>query len=212
MQTTVVRLVLARQLTQSRRTIIRLLMLLLLLLRLLLLRKEGLLLLLKIISRGTGVGQRQVSGGSRGRCRHRRRIDSVLEETVIRFEGLAFAPEASRSAPEAALFKHELGGRIDGPVVTFARSPQALWQFYEALVEREIVTHRVLPALIGPPEEREALLEELIDFAQCQTLAGRALDGHDDQCDVGIRRFLLPPHSRCRRRRRRGSRSPAAGS
>lgn len=203
MQTAVIGLVLTGQLTQSRRTVVRLLMLLLLLLlRLLLLRKEGLLLLLKIVGRGTGVGQRQMGGGSCGRRRHRRRIDSVLEETVIRFEGLAFAPEASRPAPETALFKHELGGRIDGPVVTFARPPQAFWQFDETLVEREIVTHRVLPALIGSPEEWEALLEELVDFAQRQPLAGRALDGHDDQCDVGIRRFLLSPDSRGRRCRR----------
>ena len=54
-------------------------------------------------------------------------------------------------------------------------------------------TYRIFPSLVGPPEEREPLLQEGVDFAQRQPLRRRVLDGHHDERDVRIRRFLLPP-------------------
>ena len=55
--------------------------------------------------------------------------------------------------------KHVFLSRVNCPVVTLARSTQSLGQLEETLVEREIVTNRVLPALIGATEERELLLK-----------------------------------------------------
>ena len=53
---------------------------------------------------------------------------------------------------------------------------------------------RVLPALVGSSEERELLLEELVDLGQSELLAGDGLDGHHDEGDVAVGRLLLPPH------------------
>jgi hypothetical protein len=74
------------------------------------------------------------------------------------FESLALPPEAARPAAERTLLKHEFAGRVDGPVVALTRSPEALGQLDEALVEREVVAHGVLPALVGATEKGEARL------------------------------------------------------
>lgn len=57
------------------------------------------------------------------------------------------------------------------------------------------MAHGVLPSLIGAPEERKAVLEELVNFTERQALAGRALDGHNYKSYVGIGRFLGPADS-----------------
>lgn len=108
-------------------------------------------------------------------------------------ERLALPPEAARPPAERALLEHELTGRVDGPVVALAGPPEALGQLDEALVERQVVAHGVLPALVGAAEEGEARLQELIDLAERQALAGRALDGHDDERDVRVGRLLGSP-------------------
>ena len=63
------------------------------------------------------------------------------------------AAEAAGPAAEGPLLEHVLLGRVDGPVVAFARAAQRLGQLDEALVEGEVVPHRVLPALVGTAEK-----------------------------------------------------------
>ncbi len=63
--------------------------------------------------------------------------------------------DLSDRLPEGSLLEHVLLGRVDGPVVTLARPAQRLGQLDEALVQRQVVAHRVFPALVGAPEERE---------------------------------------------------------
>ena len=53
------------------------------------------------------------------------------------------------SLPAGPLLEHELLRGVDGPVVPLARPAQRLGQLDEALVEAEVVAHRVLPALVG---------------------------------------------------------------
>lgn len=115
---------------------------------------------------------------------------------VLRLQRLTLAPEAARSPPKTALLEHVLGGRVDGPVVALAGPAQALRQLDEALVQAEIVAHRVLPALIGPAEEREALLQKRVDLREGQPLARARLDRHHDQRDVRVGRLLLAPRAR----------------
>lgn len=122
----------------------------------------------------------------------------AVHHPVHGLQGLAFSSEASGSATKRALLEHELAAGVDGPVVAFPRPAQSLRQLDEALVEREVVPDGVLPALVGAPEEGEASLEELVDLAQRQPLGGGALDRHDDQSNVGVRRLLRPPQTGAR--------------
>ena len=57
------------------------------------------------------------------------------------------------------------------------------------------MSNGIFPALVGPSEEGELIHQELIDLAQCTTLAGGRLNRHDDERDVRIRRFLHSPRA-----------------
>ena len=83
---------------------------------------------------------------------------------VLGLQRLALATEAPGPAAKASLLEHVLRGRVDGPVVALAGSPQTLGQLDEALVQAQVVADRVLPSLIGAPEEGEVLLEEGVDL------------------------------------------------
>lgn len=85
---------------------------------------------------------------------------------VLRLQRLTLASKATWSSSKTTLLEHVFGGRVDGPVVTLARATQTLGQLDEALVQAEIVAHRVLPALIGAAEEREALLQKRVNLRE----------------------------------------------
>lgn len=59
----------------------------------------------------------------------------------------------------------------------------------EALVERQIVAHRVLPASGGAGKVREVLQDPAVDILDGKPLVRRVLDGHEDQAAEGVRRF-----------------------
>lgn len=117
----------------------------------------------------------------------------AVHHAIHGLKSLAFSSEAPGPPSEGTLLKHELAGGVNGPVVSFARSAQAFGQLDEALIEGQIVPDRVLPALVGTPEEGEAALKELVDFTEGQPLGGRALDSHNDQGYVGVGGFLRSP-------------------
>ncbi|RNA41164.1 hypothetical protein BpHYR1_002766 [Brachionus plicatilis] len=104
---------------------------------------------------------------------------------------LALSPEAARPPSERALFEHELAVGVNGPVVSLAGLAHGLGQLDEALVQAEVVAHRVLPALVLALEKREVCLQILVDFVEGHFFAGRILDGHDYERYVGERRLLV---------------------
>ena len=123
-----------------------------------------------------------------------RRAGRHVVEHTERLQRLAFPSETTRTSPEGSLLEHELGGWVDRPVVSLARTTESLRQLDEALVQRQVVSHRVLPALVRSAEEGEPLLQELVDLAQCTPLCWCRLYGHDDEGDIGVRRLLLPSY------------------
>lgn len=77
--------------------------------------------------------------------------------------------------------------RIQDPVVGFAVLSSFCGQLHEALVQREVVPYRVSPSLVlAIPIVREMFRDEIVDAVESQTLVGRALDRHRDQCNVRI--------------------------
>jgi len=63
-----------------------------------------------------------------------------------------------------------VGGGVEHPVVTLARVVVVPGYLDEALVEREVVTDRVLPALLVVSVVGEVTYDELIDPVQCEPL------------------------------------------
>ncbi|KPP73181.1 protein phosphatase 1 regulatory subunit 3A-like [Scleropages formosus] len=74
-------------------------------------------------------------------------------------------------------------GRVHPPVAALPIFAAA--QLDEAVVERQVVAHAVLPALPPGPEVREALLDVPVDGGQVETLLRGGQDYRGDQCDVG---------------------------
>lgn len=103
----------------------------------------------------------------------------TIHHPIHGLQSLAFPPKSSGSSSEGALLKHELAGRVYGPIMALSRSSQPFGQLDEALIERQVVADRVLPTLVGASEEGEPGLEELVDLAQSESFGGRALDCHD---------------------------------
>ena len=60
----------------------------------------------------------------------------------------------------------------------------------EAVVERQVVAYRVLPALAILVVVGEALHDELVDAVEGYAVVRRVLDGHRDQGDVAVGRLL----------------------
>ena len=88
---------------------------------------------------------------------------------------------------------HERGSQR--PVVSLAgRVCLVARDLHETLVEREVVTNRVLPAASVVAVEGKVVHDIVVDLVQCQLLLRRALDGHGDERDVGEWRSLMHLH------------------
>lgn len=95
--------------------------------------------------------------------------------------------EALPPPQEAAVVKHVLRGRVQGPVVAFARVAWLPWDFDKAVVEGQVVSDGVLPRRELLTVIREAVADELADAAQCKLLLRALEDGHSDEGYVGVR-------------------------
>ena len=126
----------------------------------------------------------------------RKKLNIFLRYSYLSFHGcflvLAFPAEAARPSPERSLLKHVLTGRVHRPIVTFSRPTQSLRQFDKTLIQRQIMAHRILPALVRSAEEGEILLEKLVNFVEGHFPGRCVLNGHDDERDVGEGRLLVP--------------------
>ena len=100
-----------------------------------------------------------------------------------------------RAGPPAQLArrtadKHVISGRVEHPVVTLAGVVVVARNFDEALVEAEVVSDRVLPALLVLAVVREVTDDELVNAVERQTLVRAAADRHHDHSVVAVRRLL----------------------
>lgn len=108
--------------------------------------------------------------------------DSIIRAAIPRRERLLLrvALEALLPAQVAAVLEHVARVRVQRPERALARLVRRPRHLHEAIVERERVPDRVLPALLVLPVEREQVHDELVDLAQREHLARRILYGHRD--------------------------------
>ena len=83
-----------------------------------------------------------------------------------------------------AVLEHVIAVGIERPEGALARSTLLARHFDETVVETEIVTDRVLPALFVFSIVGEAIHDELVDAVQSDFFLVGVLDRHCDQCDV----------------------------
>lgn len=76
---------------------------------------------------------------------------------------------------------------MKGPEGTFSWLVGCTRYLNKAIVERQRMSNRVLPALLVLSVERKQVHNKLIDLAQRQHFCRRILDGHRDERDVGVR-------------------------
>ena len=67
-------------------------------------------------------------------------------------------------SPVIALFEHVLALRVERPVISLALSSALSRDFDEALVERQVVTNRILPPFLVLLVKREFVDNELVDL------------------------------------------------
>lgn len=100
-----------------------------------------------------------------------------------------FLLEATTTAQEWTVVEHTSWVRIECPVAAFARFFVVARHFDEALVQTEIVSDGILPALLVISVVRIFVHDVLIDVAERNFAVGRRIDGHCNQCNVRIRWF-----------------------
>ena len=86
--------------------------------------------------------------------------------------------------PEVSLLEIVHTGGVDGPVVTLPIGCTS--SFQEEIIEREIVSDGVPPALTSVSEVGEIIKNVLVDVRQHQLLLRVAEDGHRYQPNVGV--------------------------
>ena len=104
-----------------------------------------------------------------GRCRaHGRRCGGARGgDGPVRVGSGRLPREPLSAPPEDSVSERVLAVGVDRPVVVFAPGSRGVAEdLLEALVQREVVTHRVTPAGVGAAEERELLHEVLVDLGQ----------------------------------------------
>jgi len=113
----------------------------------------------------------------------------VVIVTVMVHESVLL--EALPAAKKATVLEHVPAGRMQRPVAPLPRTVGATWELDEAVVEGEVVTERVLPALRVLAVVGKAVHDELVYLAESHYLLLAALDRHSCQCYVRVRGFLI---------------------
>ena len=99
--------------------------------------------------------------------------------------------EPLSSSKEWSILKHVSTGRMESPIRSFARSVRSSRNLDEAVIEREIMSQRILPSLSIFSIVRKAIHDELVNVTESQHLLSWRLDCHECQGDIGIWRFLI---------------------
>ena len=112
----------------------------------------------------------------------------LLQSVLLLLHGvLLFEP--SSSAQEASVLEHVVRVWVQRPVAPLAGFLVIAGNFDKTLVQRQVVSDAVLPALLVVAIKREPLHDELINPVEGHLLVRRVLDSHGDERDVAVRGF-----------------------
>lgn len=94
------------------------------------------------------------------------------------------------SSSVVAILEHVFAVGVQSPVVSFAWFSFLSRDFHEAVVQAQVVTNGVLPALLVLMVVREPVHDELVDTVQCYFTVRSVLHSHGDERNVAVRWFL----------------------
>ena len=100
------------------------------------------------------------------------------------FHGLSAPFTFSTKIP---VVEHLLAVGIERPVVAFPGIVVGSRYFDETVIERKIVSDRILPTRLAALVEREVIGDVMIYATESDLLVGRALDGHSDEGRIRVR-------------------------
>lgn len=113
------------------------------------------------------------------------RRDVLLQTLFFLFERvLLFEP--SSPPQEAPVFEHVVRVRVQGPVAAFTGFFIITGHFDKTLVQRQIVSYTILPALLVVSVKRKPFHNKLVNPIQGHLLVRRVLDSHGNERDVTI--------------------------
>lgn len=101
-----------------------------------------------------------------------------------RVEAKMLPLEAFPPPQEAPVLKHVGGVGIQRPVVALPGVPGLSWHLYKTVIERKIVSDRVLPGGEFLPVINEAVADKVTYLAEGEPLFWTLKDGHGYQSDV----------------------------
>lgn len=87
-----------------------------------------------------------------------------FQEILVGFVQL----ETLSATQQRSVLEHVNGVGVEGPVGAFARAIGTTWHFEETVVERQIVTERILPTLGVLPVVRKTLHDVAVNVGQRQ--------------------------------------------
>ena len=96
----------------------------------------------------------------------------------------------TQHSPVISVLKHVHGRCGEAPVAALAGPLLVPWQLHKAVVQTKIVSDGVLPALLVVEVVRESVHDEGVNLAEGHPTLWAGRDGHGDQGNVGIGRFL----------------------
>ena len=119
----------------------------------------------------------------------------IVQGLQLLFQGIFFVRVKLEPLPpseERAVLEHGDGLGVKGPVGALARPCGVPGHLDEAVVEAEVVSQRVLPALCVVPVVGEPLHDELVDLGEGQHPLRGVVDGHRGQRNVRVGRLRVP--------------------
>ena len=126
-------------------------------------------------------------GTRRQKCRWRHWCQIRVVVRRDNFRGGTLVPLPS--SQEGTVVEHVLRHRVQCPVVAFAGISWLARNFYEAVVEWEVVSDGVLPGRELLPIVRETSHDKLADATERELLVRRLENGHCDEGYVRVRWF-----------------------
>jgi len=93
-----------------------------------------------------------------------------------------------KNSPKVSVVEHFLAIVVELPVISFSGIVLVSGYFSEAVVERQIVSDRILPSSFRALVKREIVSDVLVNLRKRESLVRRVLDAHRDQSRVRIRR------------------------
>lgn len=113
----------------------------------------------------------------------------IFNISVVLILHSVFLFKTPSSPQKAAVLKHVIRVRVEGPVAAFARFFVIARHFDKALVQGQVVSDTVLPTLLVVPVKGKALHNKLINTVKGHLLVRGVLDGHSDERNVTVRWF-----------------------